>query len=148
MVAVRIFLTLALVLLGRAPVEQPPQPTQPAPARPYLGTFKGTFAWDRDEYLQRVRFRFEKVVKQSGDVVELEGSGVYLDTQTHIRLRCLLNTRTGEFDLYESDPRGGAGGFVTEGRHHGRFVADYRSARGRWVDARGRETGTLELGRV
>lgn len=147
MVAVRILLTLTLLLLGRAPVEQPPQTGAPTVA-PSVGTYQGTFAWDGDGILQRVRFRLEKVVERNGDVVELEGTGVYLDTDTHIRLRCVLSTSTREFDLYESDPRGGSSSFVTDGRHHGTFAPDYGSARGRWVDSAGHELGTLKLDRV
>lgn len=138
-----LILLLLLPALGKTPLIEHPSPM---PNQTYLAGYEGSFQWDGQKRLQPVRFRLEKVLSQNGDQVVVEGRGLYLDTNTRIKLRCELNTSTLEFKLYELEPEGAdASAFTTDGFHQGKFTPGYGNAQARW---QARTGGTLRLRRI
>lgn len=106
--------------------------------------FRGTFQWDDIRGVQQVEVFFESArVDDDGQTWIIDGRGKYTASQvTNIDIRARINSRTGEFQMWESNPDGDD--FVTSGSHVGRINGELERIEARWKGDDGRE-GTLVL---
>jgi hypothetical protein len=104
--------------------------------------YVGSFQWDGSDELQRVAFSFSGCVV--GGKVSLIGRGVYLESGTEITV--VAEVVGPDITLFERDPEGGNGLFVTDGRHQGEIAVDLSRICAVWTMDDGSASGRLRLG--
>lgn len=107
-------------------------------------TYVGTFQWDGSDAVQDVTMSFSRC--SIGSSIRLLGRGAYLDSGA--RIDVIADVAGTAIILLESNPEGGVGAFVTEGRHSGDIAPDLSRICAIWVTDRDGSTGRLRLGRM
>lgn len=107
--------------------------------------FTGTFIWENDEDIQRVIINIYDVKSAQG-IITATGKGTYnaAGVITIIDVKISINTSTGFFEMWESNPDRD-NGFITEGSHTGAISPDLRMVQAVWTTSGSGSRGRLEL---
>lgn len=107
--------------------------------------FTGTFRWEGVDEIQRLVINLYDVKTEPG-IITATGKGTYYTAGvvTIINIRISINTSTGFFEMWESNPDRD-NGFITQGSHTGAISPDLRRIEAVWTTSGTGERGRLEL---
>ncbi|HPS59409.1 MAG TPA: hypothetical protein PK514_15000 [Spirochaetota bacterium] len=107
--------------------------------------FTGTFRWEGVDETQRVVINIYNVSTVSGTITAT-GKGTYntAGVVTIINVKISINTATGFFEMWESNPDRESG-FVTGGSHTGAISPDLKRIEAVWTTSDSGARGRLDL---
>jgi hypothetical protein len=107
--------------------------------------FTGTFRWEGVDETQRLVVNLYDVKTESG-IITASGKGTYntAGVVTIINIRISINTATGFFEMWESNPDR-KDGFVTQGSHTGAISPDFKRIEAVWTTSGTGARGRLVL---
>jgi hypothetical protein len=110
-------------------------------------TYQGSFQWEDSSQVQKVSIVFDYPIMLAPSLVSVPGRGTYdLDGRSTFKIvKCLIDVRTLQIEIWERDPATDAAAFGINGSHVGSISANLKSISATWTNISNGERGTLRL---